>query len=101
MGHARPKPEWLAQKLGMIRMALGISQAEMLKRLELEETMHASRISEYERGSREPSLMTLVKYAHVACIHLEDIANDELELPARLPGNVKYEGIKRTSSSKK
>ena len=51
-----------------------------------------------EQGTREPSLMTLLQYARVAGIHLEDIVDDELLLPDRLPGAVKYRGIKSKPS---
>jgi transcriptional regulator with XRE-family HTH domain len=101
MGNPRPKPDRLAEKLRAIRNGLGLSQTEMLARLKLSEKMHYSRISEYEQGTREPSLMTLLQYARVAGIHLEDIVDDELLLPDRLPGTVKYKGIKRKSSSSK
>jgi transcriptional regulator with XRE-family HTH domain len=84
MGKARPKPERLAEKLRQIRLALGLSQTEMLKRLGLEEDMQYARISEYETGLREPSLLTLLEYSRAAGIHLEVLADDGLDLPARL-----------------
>lgn len=84
MGNARPKPKRLAEKLLQIRLALGLSQTEMLKRLELDEEMKYARISEYEQGVREPSLLTLLKYSRAAGIHMEILADDELDLPARL-----------------
>lgn len=100
MGYPRPKPRWLAQKLKMIRTAMGLSQQEMLRRLGLEEAMHYSRISEYEQGSREPSLPTLLKYARVAGVLMEDIVDDDLDLPQRLPGSVNYLGTKRKAGSR-
>ena len=48
------------------------------------------RISEYESGRREPSLLVLLAYGRVAGIHLEEIVDDKLELPDKLPGKVKY-----------
>ena len=98
MGNPRPRPDRLAEKLRAIRIGLGLSQTEMLGRLGLSESMHYLRISEYEQGTREPSLMTLLQYARVARIHLEDIVDDELILPERLPGTVRYEGVRRKSS---
>ena len=100
MGNPRPKPDRLAKKVRRIRIALGLSQTEMLKRLGLGEKMHYSRISEYEQGTREPSLMTLLQYARVAGVHMEDIVDDELDLPDKLPGPVKYQGLKRKSASR-
>jgi transcriptional regulator with XRE-family HTH domain len=85
MGKARPKPERLAEKLRQIRVALGLSQPEMLKRLGLEEEMQYARISEYETGQREPSLLTLLAYSRVAGVHLEILADDETDLPDKLP----------------
>ena len=85
MGTARPKPERLAEKLRQIRLALGLSQPEMLKRLGLEEAMQYARISEYETGQREPSLLTLLAYSYAAGVHMEVLADDELDLPEKLP----------------
>jgi len=99
MGNPRPKPKHLPRKLRQIRLGLGLSQTEMLKKLGREESMHYGRISEYERGKREPTLMTLLQYARIAGVHMEDIVDDELDLPATLPGKVKYQGIKRKSKS--
>jgi transcriptional regulator with XRE-family HTH domain len=62
--------------------------------------MHYSRISEYEQGIREPALMTLLAYARVAGVHLEDIVDDELDLPAKLPGIVNYQGLQRKRARK-
>lgn len=95
MGNARPRPSRLAEKLQQIRIALGLSQPEMLKRLGLEESMQYARISEYETGMREPTLMTLLQYARVAGIHMEALVDDELSLPDRLPGDIRHEAIKR------
>lgn len=89
MGNARPKPERLAEKLRQIRLALGLSQTEMLKRLGLEEAMKYARISEYEQGMREPSLLTLLAYSRVAGVQMEVLADDELDLPAKLPSRLK------------
>lgn len=97
MGNPRPRPMRLAEKLLQIRAGLGLSQTQMLDRLGLGEFMHYGRISEYEQDKREPTLMTLLAYAHAAGVHLEDIVDDHLELPRKLPGNVHYRGITRRS----
>lgn len=101
MGNPRPKPERLADKLREIRLALGFSQTMMLKQLEKEESMHYGRISEYEGGKREPTLMMILQYARVAGVHMEDIVDDELDLPEKLPGNVRYQGLRRKSAPRK
>jgi transcriptional regulator with XRE-family HTH domain len=92
---SRPKPERLAEKLRDIRLALGLSQPEMHRQLGLEDEVEYTNISKYELGRNEPPLTTLLRYARIAGVHLEDIVDDELDLPARLPGDVKYKGIRR------
>ena len=94
---ARIRPERLPEKLLQIRLALGMSQSELLRRLGLEEQMDYRRISEFERGTTEPHLSVLLQYARAAGVHMEDIVDDELDLPAKLPGDVKYKGIRSKS----
>ena len=94
---ARIRPERLPEKLLQIRVALGLPQSELLRRLGLEEQMDYRRISEFERGTTEPHLTVLLQYARAAGVHMEDIVDDELDLPAKLPGDVKYKGIKTKS----
>ena len=101
MGSPRPRPERLAEKLLEIRLGLGLSQTEMLRNLSMEEHLYYGRISEYELGKREPTLMTILQYARAAGVHVEDLIDDELDLPAKLPGNVRYQGLKRKVSSRK
>src|SRR5437763_272155 len=96
MGHARPRPERLAEKLRKIRNTLGLSQTELHKSLGVEEDIPYTRISDYELGKNEPTLIVLLEYARVAGVHLEAIVDDRLELPARLPGTIKYEPRRRT-----
>src|SRR5258708_9940635 len=95
------KSSRLGEKLLQIRTALGLSQTEMLKRLGYEESILYTRISDYELGKRVPPLPLILQYARVAGAHMEDIVDDELDLPEKLPGNVRYEGLKRKSNSRK
>ncbi len=90
MGYARRRPQRLAEKLRQIRNTLGLSQAELHKRLGVGEDTAYTRISDYELDKNEPSLIVLLEYARVAGVHLEEIVDDLMELPARLPGAVKY-----------
>jgi transcriptional regulator with XRE-family HTH domain len=94
---SRPKPERLPEKLRDIRLALGLSQPEMHRQLGLEDEVEYTNISKYELGRNEPPLTTLLRYARLAGVHLEDIVDDELDLPAKLPGNVKYKGVRSKS----
>ena len=88
MGNPRPRPRRLADKLRQIREALELSQTQMLARLGLEDSMHYGRISQYENDEREPALNILLSYARVAGVHLEDIVDDDLDLPPKLPGKI-------------
>jgi len=92
MGNPRPKQQHLARKLLSIRHALGLSQIQLVKAMGIDDQIVYSRISEYESGRREPSLWMLLEYARVAGVHLEDIVNDYVELPDKLPGKVKHPG---------
>jgi transcriptional regulator with XRE-family HTH domain len=100
MGNARPRPKRLAEKLRQIRLELGLSQTEMHRRLETEEQILYTRISDYELDKNEPSLLTILAYARAAGVHIEDIVDDDLDLPSRLPGDVRYQGLKRKSTSR-
>lgn len=100
MGYARPRPKRLAAKLLQIRNALGISQAEMLRQLGLEGEIPYFRISNYELDKNEPPLSVLLQYARLANVHLEVIADDELDLPDRIPSPTKSEGVKRARTQR-
>lgn len=101
MGNIRPRPKRLAKKLLQIRTALGLSQPGMLRRLGVEDQIDYTMISKYELDKNEPPLEILLQYARAASVHMEDIVDDELDLPAKLPGNVKYQGLKRSSHSRR
>ncbi|MDQ1589704.1 MAG: Helix-turn-helix domain [Pyrinomonadaceae bacterium] len=96
MGHPRPKPARLAEKLRQIRLTLGLSQQELHRRLGVEDLIAYNEISKYELGKNEPYLQILLQYARVAGVHMEDIVDDELDLP----GNVRHEGIRRKDSTR-
>jgi len=92
----RYRPQNLARKLLQIRRALGLSQSELLRRLEAEDSFTAARISEYESGVREPSLWMLLAYGRVARVHLETLIDDNASLPDRLPGTFNYRRSSKT-----
>lgn len=98
---ARTRPEHLSEKLLQIRLALGLSQSELLRRLGFEGAMDYRRISEFERGTTEPHLSVVLQYARVAGVHMEDIVDDAFDLPQSLPGNLTYQGITRKSARRK
>ena len=101
MGNIRPRPQRLAEKLLEIRNALGLSQPGMLRRLGVEDQIDYTMISKYELDKNEPPLEILLQYARAAGVHMEDIVDDELDLPSKLPGKVRYQGLKRKATSRK
>jgi transcriptional regulator with XRE-family HTH domain len=86
----REKPKHLAEKLLAIRTMLGLSQTEMLKRLGAEDRMAYHRISEFESGKGEPSLLILLAYAHAAGVCVDVLINDDLDLPEKMPSRPKH-----------
>ena len=90
MGAARQRSERLAEKLLRVRLALGISQTEMLKRLGVEEMIVYNRISDYELGKREPPLPILLRYGRIAGVCVDVLIDDDVDLPATLPSKPKH-----------
>lgn len=86
----RARAERLPEKLLSIRLALGLSQNEMLRRLELDEKLSRTSISAYELGTGEPPLPTILGYARAAGICTDVLLDDELDLPAKLPSKPKH-----------
>jgi transcriptional regulator with XRE-family HTH domain len=83
MGHVRSKPKRLPDKLRGIREGLGLSQSQMVGRLGVK--LSRAKVSEFERGEREPTLLVLLKYARAAGVPMEVLVDDELDLPKKLP----------------
>jgi transcriptional regulator with XRE-family HTH domain len=76
----RPKPKRLGKKLRSVRLdILGLSQTEMCKALRLK--VDYSAVSQYELGTREPSLLIVLKYARLAGISTDVLIDDKLDLP--------------------
>lgn len=86
MGQSRrPQPAHLAFKLRRIRELLGLSQEQMADRLkQVKSPPQPGHISEFERGKREPSLLVLVAYARLSGILVDELVDDELNLPEKL-----------------
>lgn len=101
MGRAsREKPERLAGKLARLRTALGLSQDGIVRHLGLEGRLGRDDVSKYERGVREPSLLTLLRYAEAAGVCVDVLINDDLDLPEVLPCSPKHTGVRRRSVSR-
>lgn len=77
---SREKPQRLAEKLLQIRVRLDLSQNGMLNRLGLGDKLTRIDISKYERGLREPSLLTLLAYARVIEVSTDVLIDDKLDL---------------------
>jgi len=86
---ARQRPARLAEKLTQIRLALGLSQNEMISRLGLTDELIREAVSAFELGTREPPLPVLLKYARAAGISTDVLIDDELDLPEKLPALAK------------
>jgi DNA-binding transcriptional regulator YiaG len=78
MGHARPRPKRLAEKLLKIRQALGVSQSAMVRRLGVK--LAPNNISKYEHNLNEPPTNVMLAYARLARVPLEQLVDDELDL---------------------
>jgi transcriptional regulator with XRE-family HTH domain len=76
MGHVRRKPKLLPNKLVLIRESLGIVLVDMAQKLEA----GSGRVSNYENGNSEPTLMELLVYARLGKVELESIVDDEISL---------------------
>jgi transcriptional regulator with XRE-family HTH domain len=85
----RIRQERLAEKLLQIRLALGLSQTEMLYRLGAENLIVYNQISRYETGSHEPPLRILLAYARAAGVYVDVLIDDEMDLPKKLPARRK------------
>lgn len=84
MGHSRPRPKLLANKLLQIRLSLGVSQGELVRRLGVQTLVDYTNISKYELDKNEPPLAILLAYGRLAGIPVEQIIDDDLALPETL-----------------
>jgi len=82
MGHARPRPKRLAEKLLQIREALGLSQREMAEQLaeQARGKITYKNISKYERDRSVPYIEIVLAYARLANVEMNEIVDDDLEL---------------------
>jgi transcriptional regulator with XRE-family HTH domain len=86
---SRPRPTRLSEKLLTIRKRLGLSQTAMCKALEL--SVDYSAVSNYELGTREPTLGVLLRYARLAGVSTDFLIDDSLDLPEILPARPTFE----------
>lgn len=94
---ARSKPKRLAGKLRQIRLTLGESQESMVNRLDMpEEVPGRHYISGFELGTREPTLVTLLRFSDLVNCWVDVLVRDELDLPSPpWPCKERIAGLKR------
>ena len=88
MAHIRRRPKLLHNKLLAIREFLNITQPDMASRLQSDilsnERRHypikPGRISDYENAKREPNLFVIMAYARLGKVHLESVADDDIQV---------------------
>jgi transcriptional regulator with XRE-family HTH domain len=89
------KPLRLPEKLLQIRKRLDLSQNALLVKLGFQDKLFRSNISQYELGSREPSLLLILNYAKLANVYVDVLIDDELDLPDQIPSREKSGGVLR------
>jgi transcriptional regulator with XRE-family HTH domain len=109
--NAHHTPAQLAAKLLEIRLKLGLSQNQMIRRLGFDGQLIQSHISAYEQGNeklrRVPPPSVLLAYARAISTtgggeFLEAMLDDEMELPQVLPADPnKFSPLKPRSRAKK
>jgi transcriptional regulator with XRE-family HTH domain len=82
MGHAKNRPQRLAEKLLQIREALGLSQKEMAERLNERAGVKITyrNVSKYERGKSVPYNEIVLAYARLANVEMNQIVDDDLDI---------------------
>lgn len=88
----RPVPKLLAKKLRVIRMKLGVGQAEMARLLgRTPSPPDGAMVSRFERGEREPNLFVLLTYANLAHVSPAMLMDDSWkvkDLDSYIPTNI-------------
>lgn len=84
MGKAqRPRPKRLGEKLQQIRESLGLSQNEIIEKLDYDGGLMRTMISNFELNYREPPLPLILAYARFAEISTDVLIDDNLDLPEK------------------
>lgn len=80
----RIRPQRLGEKLKRIREFLGLTQEELIEKLNYNASaLHHQNISGFEKNAREANLLILIAYCDLAHISLDALIRDELELPSK------------------
>ena len=97
---ARRNPGRLSEKLLAVRLALGLSQRGLIRRMGLEGELTQAEVSMYESGRRVPGLLVLREYARLAGVWMDVLVGDELDLPKKLPARPTSGGVGRKGAGK-
>lgn len=83
---SRAVPSRLAEKLLAVRLYLDLTQAELLKKIHPDKdlSLAGSIIGEFERGRRSPSLIEALSYARLVEVPMEQLIDDNLNLPQEI-----------------
>lgn len=80
----RIRPNRLGEKLRLIRENLGLTQQQIIERLDYSESkLYPQNISGFENNEREPNLLVFLAYSRLAGISVNVLIDDELNLPAK------------------
>jgi len=80
---ARRRPARLAEKLCQIRHRLELTQEELKDRLEqlgFVSDLDRADVSDFERGRRDPDILTLLSYGRLANVYLDVLVDDKLDI---------------------
>ncbi len=87
----RIRPTKLGEKLKAIRESFGLTQEELIERLDYNSSaLHHQNISGFEKNTREANLLILIAYCDLAGICLDILVRDEIDLPEKLPSKPKH-----------
>ena len=81
------RPKRLGQKLAAIRRQLQLSQNELIRKLGFDSVLLREEISSFERAIRVPPPLVLLAYARLANVHVDDLLDDQIDLPEKLPAS--------------
>lgn len=78
------RPKRLGEKLATIRQQLQLSQNELIRRLGFGNVLLREEISSFERDVRIPPPLVLLEYARLANVYVDDLLDDQVDLPEKL-----------------
>jgi transcriptional regulator with XRE-family HTH domain len=77
----RIHPAFLGKKLKTIRQSLGLTQEQLIKRLDYSKSnLYPQNISGFENSEREPNLVILLAYAQLVNITTDLLIDDSVNL---------------------